>query len=83
MPDTTIAGLYDWEVVGSFNSWPGTGDTNYYMTDLGNGLHEGTFTFPTAGEYQFKFRKQGSWDASVGLDFGNDNNIPLRTWESE
>jgi hypothetical protein len=72
---------YDWEVVGSFNSWPGTGDANYYMTDLTNGLHQGTFSFPTPGEYQFKFRKQGSWDASIGLDFGNGNNIPLRTWD--
>jgi hypothetical protein len=73
--------LYDWEVVGSFNSWPGTGDANYYMTDMGNGLHQGTFTFPTAGEYQFKFREQGSWDASIGQDFGNGNNIALRTWD--
>jgi hypothetical protein len=73
--------LYDWEVVGSFNGWPGTGDTNYYMTDSGNGLHEGTFTFPDAGSHQFKFRQQGSWDASIGLDFGNDNNIALRTWD--
>lgn len=73
---------YDWEVVGSFNAWPGTGDTNYYMTDMGNGLHQGTFSFPTAGTYQFKFRKQGSWDASAGLDFGNGNNIPLRTWDA-
>ena len=72
--------IYDWEVVGSFNSWPGTGDPAYYMTDMTNGLHEGTFTIPTAGEYQFKFRRQGSWDASIGLDFGNGNNIPLRTW---
>ena len=74
--------IYDWEVVGSFNAWPGTGDTNYYMTDLTNGLHEGTFSFPTPGEYQFKFREQGSWDASIGLDFGNGNNIPLRTWDA-
>ncbi len=72
--------MYDWEVVGSINSWPGTGDPAYYMTDMTNGLHQGTFTIPTAGEYQFKFRKQGSWDASIGLDFGNGNNIPLRTW---
>jgi hypothetical protein len=76
------SGLYDWEVVGSFNSWPGTGDSNYYMTDMTNGLHVGTFSFPTPGEYQFKFRKQGSWDASIGQDFGNGNNIPLRIWDA-
>jgi hypothetical protein len=61
---------FDWEVIGSFNGWPAEGDPNFYLTDMGNGLHRGTFTF-NAGIYDFKFRRQGDWDVSIGSDFGN------------
>jgi hypothetical protein len=66
---------FDWEIVGSFNSWSGTHDPAYYLTDMGNGLHRGTFNFD-AGVYQFKFRglvpdPAAVWDTSIGNDFGN------------
>ena len=62
---------FDWELVGPFNGWPGTLHPLYAMTDEGNGLHTGTFSFATPGTYPFKFRKQGSWDTSIGADFGD------------
>ncbi len=58
---------YDWEIMGSFNGWT----TPMALTDQGNGLHTGTFTFDAAGNYQFKFRKQGDWSTSIGDNFGN------------
>jgi len=64
---------FDWEVVGSFNSWPGAPDPNFALTDMGNGLHRGTFPLD-AGIYDFKFRGLTAtpWDASVGNNFGKD-----------
>ena len=41
------------------------------MTDQGNGLHTGSFVFNTPGAFAFKFREQGSWQTSIGGDFGN------------
>jgi hypothetical protein len=38
---------------------------------MGNGLHKGSFTIPTPGTYQFKFRQQDNWNTSIGDDFGN------------
>jgi len=65
---------YGWEIVGAFNSWPGANDPNYQLTDLGNGLYKGTFTFPTAGTYEYKFRHLNAtnpWAVSIGDNFGN------------
>lgn len=62
---------FGWEVIGSFNGWPGTNDPAYNLTDQGNGLYTGSFSMPTAGSYEFKFRKQGDWGTSIGVDFGN------------
>ena len=62
---------FDWELIGSFNAWPGTADPAYFMTDQGNGLHTGSFVFNTPGAIAFKFREQGSWQTSIGGDFGN------------
>lgn len=61
-------GAFDWELVGDMNGWGGGSD--WHLTDLGGGIHQADFTIP-AGNYQFKFRKQGSWDFSIGDDFGN------------
>jgi len=73
---------FDWEVVGSFNEWPGDGDPNFYLTDQGDGLHMGQFAFD-AGIYNFKFRQQDSWDTSIGGDFGNSaGNNEFRVWEN-
>jgi hypothetical protein len=66
-------GLFDWEVIGSFNMWPGSTDPNFLLTDQGNGLHTGQFTF-NAGEHLFKFRHQAAenpWNVSIGDNFGN------------
>ena len=70
--------LYNWEIVGAFNGWPNTNDSNYSLTDQGSGLHTGTFTFATAGTYEYKFRHITSdqtldpaWNTSIGDNFGN------------
>jgi hypothetical protein len=60
---------FDWELAGEMNEWGGGID--WHLTDQGNGLHTGQFVLPTARTYQFKFRQQGSWDTSLGADFGN------------
>jgi hypothetical protein len=68
---------FDWELVGSFNNWPGDAhDPNFFMTDMGNGLHRGTFTFDT-GIYDFKFRGVEAdianvWDTAIGATFDNN-----------
>jgi hypothetical protein len=66
--------LFDWELIGSFNSWPETTpDPAYFLTDQGNGLHTGTFEF-AQGSYDFKFRQQGTWNTSIGQNFANNAN---------
>ena len=68
---------FDWEIAGTFNAWPTTHDPNYYLTDVGNGLHRGTFPM-TAGIHEFKFRGVEAdpvdpldvWDISIGNNFG-------------
>jgi hypothetical protein len=68
---------FDWEIAGTFNGWggdPDAHDPNYYLTDLGNGLHSGTFAMP-AGFHEFKFRGVEAevgdvWDVSIGAEFG-------------
>jgi len=62
---------FGWEVIGSFNGWPGTNDPLYNLTAQGNGVYTGSFAMPTAGSYEYKFRKQGDWGISIGNDFGN------------
>ncbi len=73
----TDNGSFDWELMGDMNGWGGGSD--WYLTDMGNGMHSGTFDL-TAGTYQFKFRSQDNWDFSIGDDFGsaaNNNEIIL------
>jgi hypothetical protein len=69
---------FDWEIVGTFNAWAGAFDPAYALTDMGNGLHSGTFPM-TAGFHEFKFRglvdqtvppPNGVWDTSIGANFG-------------
>jgi hypothetical protein len=65
---------FDWEITGTFNAWPATHDPTYYLTDMGNGLHSGTFPM-TAGIHAFKFRGVDAeigdaWDVSIGSNFG-------------
>ena len=61
-------GAHDWELMGDMNGWGGGSD--WFLTDMGNGMHEGTFSL-AAGTYQWKLRSQNSWDFSIGDDFGN------------
>lgn len=74
-------GQFGWEINGSFNNWSPTADPNYALVDQGNGLYTGTFTMQP-GIFQYKFREQGSYDFSVGTDFGNNapNNV-IRVWD--
>lgn len=65
---------FGWEIVGSFNSWPGSNDAAYALQDQGGGLYTGEFTFAAADTYQFKFRhldETNPWNISIGDDFGN------------
>ncbi len=67
-------GQFGWEIVGSFNAWPGSNDPLYALTDQGDGLYTGAFTFDTTGDQQFKFRHldpTNAWNISIGDDFGN------------
>jgi hypothetical protein len=67
---------FDWEVVGSFNSWPGAADPAFKLTDMGNGLHVGTFAMPANGVQEFKFRglTTTEWDTTIGQFFRNSAN---------
>ena len=58
---------HEWDVMGSFNGWssPVVG-----LSHMGSGLYQGTVAL-VAGSYEYKIRKAGSWDISVGDDFGN------------
>jgi hypothetical protein len=64
----TDNGSHDWELMGDMNGWGG--GSQWYLTDMGGGIHSGTFAI-AAGTYQWKLRSQGSWDFSLGDDFGN------------
>jgi hypothetical protein len=70
---------FDWEVVGTFNGWPGAADPNFALTDMGNGLHRGVFAL-NSGIQHFKFRglTATAWDTAIGNDFGNgSSNIQI------
>ncbi len=75
-------GQFGWEINGTFNNWSQAADPNYFLTSQGNGVYTGTFTMQ-AGSYQYKFREQGSYDVSVGTDFGNGApNNDFRVWDN-
>ena len=81
---------FDWELMGTLNETPWTGGPQWYLTDMGNGLHKGSFTIPTPGNYQFKFRQQDNWNTSIGDDFGNGaanatftSTVPNQLWNFE
>ncbi len=61
---------FGWDVIGSFNGWSAPSLT---LTAMGGGLYAGSLLVPTAGNYEFKFREAGSWDISIGNDFGNSS----------
>lgn len=69
---------FGWDVIGSFNGWSAPVVT---LTNTGPGLYEGAYAVPTAGNYEFKFRKQGDWAISVGAGFGQGN-ISLTTTDA-
>lgn len=58
---------HGWDIMGSFNGWSSPVVT---LSHTGGGLYQGTVAL-VAGSYEYKFRKAGSWDISVGNDFGN------------
>jgi hypothetical protein len=59
---------FDWDIMGSVDNWTAP---LVQLTDQGNGLHTGSLTIPTPGNYVFKFRQQDDWNTSIGDDFGN------------
>jgi len=58
-------GNITWAVIGAMTSW-----SDVVMDDLGGGLWKKEMTL-NAGNYNFKFRKEGDWDISIGDDFGD------------
>jgi len=58
-------GQHGWEVMGAFNGW----STPFVMNSLGNGVYQ-VDVAAGVGAYEFKFRKAGDWDISVGDSFG-------------
>lgn len=65
-------GQFGWEIMGEFNGWNDAVDTAArQMMDMGSGLYSVDYTIATPGSYAFKFRESGSWDTSIGADFGN------------
>jgi hypothetical protein len=58
---------FGWDVIGSFDSWT----SPLSLTSMGGGVYSGNLLVASAGAYEFKFRKAGSWDISIGNDFGN------------
>jgi hypothetical protein len=59
-------GMHGWELMGGFNGWT-AGDV---LTNLGGGVYQITKSI-APGTYEWKFRMAGSWDISIGDDFGN------------
>jgi hypothetical protein len=59
---------FGWEIMGSWNGWS---SPVLSLTSMGNGLYSGDYLVASPGSYDFKFREAGSWDISVGGDFGN------------
>jgi hypothetical protein len=57
---------HGWELMGAFNSW----SSPVALTSLGGGLYSGTLTIASPGSTEFKFRKAGDWEVSVGQHFG-------------
>lgn len=80
-------GLFDWEIAGEMNGW--NGGVDWYLTDMGGGLHMADILMTANATYQFKFRKQGSWDFNTGDDLGNsaaNNSVTVNageTWRFE
>lgn len=65
-------GQFGWEIQGAFNGWNDVIDNAArQMTDMGGGLYSVDYTIASPGSYDFKFRRSGSWDISIGDDFGN------------
>lgn len=63
---------FGWEIMGAFNGWNDGVDTAArQMTNMGGGLYVVNYTIAAPGTYDFKFRKSGSWDISIGGDFGD------------
>jgi hypothetical protein len=57
---------HGWELMGAFNGW----STPVALTSLGNGVFSTSLVVAGAGSTEFKFRKAGDWDISIGQDFG-------------
>ena len=68
IPATTPAGA-DIYIAGSFNSW-NPSDTNYILTDNGNGTYQITFS-PSTGNIEFKFTR-GDWATVEGTSQGGE-----------
>lgn len=79
LPDGRRTGYDDlvghgWDIMGSFNGWA---DPILVLNSIGNGRYTGKTTI-AAGDYEFKFRKEGDWATSSGNNFAeNGGNIVL------
>jgi hypothetical protein len=59
---------HGWDIMGSFNGWAAP---VVVLTNMGGGFFEGQAIVENPGNYEFKFRKEGDWEISIGNDFGN------------
>jgi MYXO-CTERM domain-containing protein len=68
-------GMHGWEIMGEFNGWSAP---VALMSNMGGGVY--AYTVPAApGAYQFKFRKEGDWNVSIGDTFGRFASNPSVT----
>jgi hypothetical protein len=74
-------GNVSWELAGDFNGW--SGGAGWQLNSIGSGVYSNSFVIPAAGTYNCKIRLVGSWDISMGSDFGNSaGNIAITTTNS-
>ena len=62
----TDANLTGWEIMGDWDGWAAPQAT---FADVGGGIWEATWA-STGGIHDFKARRTGDWDVSIGGDFG-------------
>ncbi len=65
----TDANQTGWEIMGDWNGWSAPIAS---FSDIGGGIWAATWA-STGGVHEFKARRPGDWDVSVGVNFGGGN----------
>lgn len=61
------SGMHGWDIMGDFNGWASPVGL---MSNLGGGVYQ-IVVAASVGPHDFKFRKDGDWNVSVGATFGH------------